>query len=78
MKTGLILVLIGLLMELIAYLIYKKTAKNLMPIKKDDLVAYYLELAYRLLPVPFWTICLGLVLCLVGIVVIIINIPVVF
>lgn len=78
MKTGLILVLIGLLLVFFAYWTYKKSEENLLPIKQDDLVAYYLELVYRLLPAALWCVCLGIVLCIVGIIVVIIHIPIVF
>jgi len=78
LKTGLIIVLSGLLLIAFAYLKYKSTEKTLMPIKKDDLVAFYLELAYRLLPVPFWCACTGIVFLFVGLIWVIVSIPLVF
>lgn len=78
MKTGLIIVLCGILLISFAYWRYKSTEKHLMPIKKDDLVAFYLELAYRLLPIPFWCACIGIVLLLIGLIWVIVSIPLVF
>lgn len=78
MKTGLIILLCGILLLAFAYFRYKSTENNLMPIKKDDLVAFYLELAYRLLPVPFWCACIGIVAVVTGLIWILVSIPLTF
>ncbi len=78
MKTGLTIFLFGLLLVAFAYCRYRNTEKQLMPIKKDDLVAFYLELAYRLLPVPFWCACIGVTLIIIGLIWTLVSIPLVF
>jgi len=77
LKIGVILLLIGVLLMLFAYWKYKKTQNSLMPVKKDDLVAYYLELTYRLLPLPLWSACLGIVLFIIGLIWVVVSIPLV-
>lgn len=78
MQIGLILIGMGLILFCYAYLRYKQEQKNLASIKLEDLVSYYLDLAYNLLPVPFWSAIIGILLAVIGVVVIIINIPIVF
>lgn len=77
MQIGLIFIGVGLILFGYAYFRYKQEQKNLASIKLDDLVSYYLDLAYNLLPVPFWSAVTGILLAVIGVVVIIINIPVV-
>lgn len=78
MKIGLILLAISLLLLFYAYWRYKKAAQSLIPVKQEDLVSYYLDLAYNLLPVPFWSALLGIALFLVAIIIILISLPFVF
>lgn len=73
MQTGIIITVIGLLSVLYAYLAYKKADLSLAEIKKEDLVSYYLELALKLIPVPFWAFVGGVILALTGIITIIIS-----
>lgn len=78
MTIGLIIFAIAILMIAYAYLSYKRVDHNLADIKQEDLVSYYLELFYDLLPVPVWSGILGVVLLAISLVVIIVNIPMVF
>jgi len=72
-NTGLCLLLIGVILIGLAYISYKRAESSLLNLKKEDLVSYYLELALRLLPVPFWTLLLGILLILAGLVVLLVN-----
>lgn len=78
MIIGLIFLGISLILITYAYLSYKKVAQNLVPVKQEDLVSYYLDLAYQLLPVPFWCALLGIVLLVVALIIILISLPFVF
>ncbi len=78
MTVGLILLAISIFLIAWAYLSYKKAARNLAPLKQEDLVSYYLDLAYQLLPVPFWCALLGMALLLVAVITILISIPFIF
>lgn len=75
MKTGLILLAIGLIMVLYFYITYKRSTQYLAEIKEEDLVSYYLDLFMRLLPVPFWVGLIGLAVIIVAIIIILVNIP---
>ncbi|MEN6462874.1 MAG: hypothetical protein ABFC94_16090 [Syntrophomonas sp.] len=74
MQIGLILIGMGLILFFFAYFRYKQEQKSLAQIKLEDLVSYYLDLAYNLLPIPFWSAIIGIVLALLGIIVIFLNI----
>ena len=78
MTIGLIFLAIALILISYAYLSYKKVAHNLLPVKQEDLVSYYLDLVYNLLPVPFWSGLLGMALLLVAIIIILFSLPFVF
>jgi len=73
LNTGLWLLLIGVLLGGMAYISYKRAESSLLTLKKEDLVSYYLELALRLLPFPFWTLLLSILLILAGLVVLLVN-----
>ena len=73
MNTGLWLLLIGVLLVSLAYISYKRAESSLLTLKKEDLVSYYLELALRLLPFPFWSLFLGILLIVAGLVVLLAN-----
>ena len=73
MNTGLWLLLIGVLLVGLAYFSYKRAESSLLTLKKEDLVSYYLELALRLLPFPFWSLFLGILLIVAGLVVLLAN-----
>ncbi|HHW61979.1 MAG TPA: hypothetical protein GX404_08755 [Syntrophomonadaceae bacterium] len=75
MKTGLILLIIGLVMVLYFYITYKHSTKHLAEIKEEDPVSYYLDLFMHLLPVPFWVGLIGLAVIIVAIIIILVNIP---
>lgn len=78
MLTGLVILVVGLLMILFAWVHYRRAASTLSLVKQEDLVSYYLDLAIRLLPVPFWSGLIGIILALTGVVIILIKIPWVF
>lgn len=78
MATGLTMLVISVLMIFYAYISYRKIDHSLAATKQEDLVSYYLDLFYELLPVPVWSCLLGIVLLLISLIVIIVNIPVVF
>ena len=78
MTIGLIFLIISLLLIAYAYFSYNNAAKSLAPVKQEDLVSYYLDLTYNLLPVPFWSALLGIALFLVALVIILFHLPVVF
>lgn len=78
MTVGLILLVISIILISYACLSYKKVAQSLLPVKQEDLVSYYLDLAYRLLPVPFWCALLGVALLLVAIIIVLISLPFAF
>lgn len=78
MTVGLIILAISLILITYAYLSYKKEARSLLQLKQEDLVSYYLDLAYRLLPVPFWCALIGLALLLVAIIIILASLPFIF
>lgn len=73
MTTGLILIGLGLLLFGYAYFYYKKQTAKLADIKKQDLVTYYLDLAYDLLPYKLWSAVIGILLVLIGVIVIIVS-----
>lgn len=78
MVFGFIILGISLILITYAYLSYKKVAQTLEPLKQEDLVSYYLDLTYQLLPVPFWCALLGTGLLLVSLITILISIPFMF
>ena len=75
LKAGLLIFTVGILMMLIAWLIYRRATASLRLVKQEDLVSYYLELAIKLIPIPFWTALIGMVLSIIGIIIMLINIP---
>ncbi|HEX3012429.1 MAG TPA: hypothetical protein VHQ70_10475 [Syntrophomonadaceae bacterium] len=77
MITGSILVGLGFILFGYAYFAYKKETNNLAEAKKQDLVTYYLDLAYNMLPFKLWMALAGIILVLTGVVIIIVNIPLV-
>ncbi|HBQ87066.1 MAG TPA: hypothetical protein DER33_03200 [Syntrophomonas sp.] len=74
MTAGLVLISLGLFLFGYAYLNYKKQINNLAEIKKQDLVSYYLDLAYEMLPYKLWSAIAGIILVLTGTIVLIVNI----
>lgn len=75
LKAGLLIFTVGILMMLIAFIIYRRATASLRLVKQEDLVSYYLELAIKLIPIPFWTALIGMVLSIIGIIIMLINIP---
>lgn len=75
MVFGFIILGISLILITYAYLSYKKVAQILAPVKQEDLVSYYLDLAYQLLPVPFWCALIGVGFLLISLIIILISIP---
>ncbi len=73
MNTGLWLLLIGVLLVGLAYISYKRAENTLVTLKREDLVSYYLELALRLLPFPFWSFFLGILIIVAGLVLLLVN-----
>lgn len=71
--TGLILTGLGLLLFGYAFASYKIQVNHLAEIKKEDLVTYYLDLAYDMLPYKLWSAVIGVVLVLVGVIVLIVS-----
>lgn len=69
MKIALILLAIGVILLLYAYLSYCRIQKGLRTLKEEDLVSYYLDLFYQLLPVPFWSAVAGLVLVVTSLII---------
>ncbi len=67
MYLGLWLLTIGTSIATLGYTIYRRNAKSLSSLEAEDLVSYYLELAIRLLPWPFWAFVSGIILILAGI-----------
>lgn len=78
MTIGLIFLIISLILIAYACLSYHKISKSLAPVKQEDLVTYYLDLTYQLLPVPFWSALLGIALLLVAIIIILFHLPFIF
>lgn len=78
MVIGIILFVVGFLAMFYAFLSYKRVDRNLSAVKEEDLVSYYLELSYQMLPAPFWSAVLGAVSFLIGLVVVLVKLPVVF
>lgn len=68
LKMALVLFLLGLLLFAYAGLVYRHTSLDLKEVKKEDLVAYYLDLIYRLLPGPFWFAAAGIILMLAALI----------
>ncbi len=75
MIIGLTISALGALMILFTWISYRRAATSLCLVREADLVSYYLDMAIRLLPVPFWSGLIGLVLLIVGIIIILINLP---
>lgn len=75
MIAGLIIFILGLLMLLFTWLSYHRAAVSLSSEKQEDLVSYYLDLAIRLVPLPFWCGLIGIIISLIGLIIILINIP---
>lgn len=73
MKAGLILIGVGLVLFFYAYLNYKQEAHKRADVKKQDLVDYYLDLAYCLLPGKLCCGLIGAVLVIAGIIVTLVN-----
>lgn len=73
MTAGLILTGLGLILFGYAYFNYKKQTNSLAEIKKQDLVTYYLDLAYNMLPYKILSAVIGIVLVLTGTIVLILN-----
>lgn len=78
MKIGLIFIILGVIMFAYSYLRYKNEQRKLALVKKEDLVTYYLDLALNLLPVPLWSAVIGILLAFIGLIVVLVNIPVIF
>jgi len=78
MLVGLIFFIVGLAAMLYAFLSYRRVDRSLRAVKAEDLVSYYLELSYQMLPIPFWSAVLGGVSFLTGLIIILVKLPVVF
>lgn len=61
-------VLMGLGLILFSYggWCYLSISRELRQLKEEDLVAYYLDLFYRMLPRPLWSAVIGLVLIILA------------
>ncbi|MGI6467838.1 MAG: hypothetical protein GXZ09_02615 [Syntrophomonadaceae bacterium] len=68
LKIALVLLLLGLILFAYGAVFYLKISRKLQEIKKEDLVAYYLDLFYELLPRPFWSAVVGLALLILAII----------
>jgi len=68
LKIAAVLLLLGLILFSYGALAYLKISRQLQELKKEDLVAYYLDLFYQLLPRPFWSAVIGLALLILAIV----------
>ena len=68
LKIALVLLLLGLILFAYVAVFYLKISRKLQEIKKEDLVAYYLDLFYELLPRPFWSAVVGLALLILAII----------
>lgn len=75
MAAGLAILVLGVLMMLFTWVSYKRADNSLSLIKQEDLVNYYLDLAIKLIPVPLWSGLIGIILTVIGIIVILINLP---
>ena len=78
MKVGLIFLGIGLILLLYGFISYHRAVKSLLALKKEDLVSYYLDLAIKLLPLPFWCFISGALITIVALIVLLVSIPLVF
>ncbi|MGI5921805.1 MAG: hypothetical protein ACOX6I_08735 [Syntrophomonadaceae bacterium] len=78
MKIGFVILGLGLVLFCYAFFRFKQEQLNLRNIKSEDLVSYYLDLAYNLLPVPLWSALSGIALVIIGVVVILANILIMF
>lgn len=65
-KTATVFTVVGLVLFSYGGLSYLKISRELQKLKEEDLVAYYLDLFYNLLPRPFWSAVAGLILMLMG------------
>lgn len=78
LRVGLILMGIGVLLISYAYIAYKKVSRNLSQLREEDIVSYYIELSLHLLPFPFWSAVIGVLLLTASLVIILVNIPLLF
>lgn len=78
MKIGLSLLGIGFILLLYGFISYHRAANNLASLKEEDLVSYYLDLAIKLLPLPFWSFVSGALITIVALIILLISIPLVF
>ncbi len=67
-KTAVILMGLGLIFFVYGAWCYLKISQELRELKEEDLVAYYLDLFYRLLPYPFWSAVAGLILIILSLI----------
>lgn len=68
LKMAIVLLLLGSILFVYAGLVYRQISHDLQEAKKGDLVAYYLDLFYRLLPGPFWCAAAGIILMLLALI----------
>lgn len=78
MKVGLLMLVAGLSLVAYTYRSYVKTNQQLVQVKKEDLVSYYLDLAWHLYPIPFWSGVIGMVTTVIAVLVLLIHIPLTF
>lgn len=67
-KTAVVLMGLGLILFFYGGCCYLKISQELRELKKEDLVAYYLDLFYRMLPRPFWSAVAGLILIILSLI----------
>lgn len=68
LKTAMILMGLGLMLFSYGGWCYIKISRELRELKEEDLVAYYLDLFYRMLPRPFWSAVAGLILIILSLI----------
>jgi len=78
LKTGLVFLGLGIIMLLYSIISLNRASNSLSQLKEEDLVSYYLDLAVKLLPVPFWCAVLGILFIIAALIIILINIPIIF
>lgn len=67
-KTAVVLMGLGMILFSYGGWCYLKISRELRQLKEEDLVAYYLDLFYRMLPRPFWSAVAGLILIILSLI----------
>ncbi len=78
MVIGLVFLGLGIVMLLYSIMSYNRACTSLAHLREEDLVSYYLDLAVKLLPMPFWSAVFSVLFIILALIIILINIPVVF